>query len=47
MLLNAGADVKAKDRAGMTAFDYAKGNAKLRAPEHFNSFLSRLRCCGY
>jgi ankyrin repeat protein len=33
ILLEAGADAKAKDKLGMTAFDYAKANEKLRGTE--------------
>lgn len=32
-LLKAGADPKAKDKDGRTAFDYAKDNAKLKGTE--------------
>ena len=32
-ILNAGADAKAKDSAGKTAFDYAKSNYSLRGTD--------------
>lgn len=35
MLMEAGADAKAKDKLGMTAFDYAKANKKLSGTAGF------------
>lgn len=35
ILLKAGADAKAKDKVGRTAFDYAKDNEKLKGADAY------------